>query len=124
MSLFRMIALFVVILKTNVYLHTVYRQLQENYRRKNGDGLSLTFLLIWLAGDLFNLAGIIMEKLMFTMVTMTTACQMCYMSLKNLSARGKPILVSIGSLVHCCRYWSYLAGGLLPAMCHRRDQMR
>ncbi|KAL7322787.1 putative vacuolar membrane transporter for cationic amino acids, variant 3 [Mucor circinelloides] len=42
-------------------------QLQENYRRKNGDGLSLTFLLIWLAGDLFNLAGIIMEKLMFTM---------------------------------------------------------
>ncbi|KAK4520625.1 uncharacterized protein ATC70_006503 [Mucor velutinosus] len=45
----------------------IYRQLQENYRRKNGDGLSLTFLLIWLAGDLFNLAGIIMEKLMFTM---------------------------------------------------------
>ncbi|KAL9539408.1 hypothetical protein MBANPS3_010278 [Mucor bainieri] len=42
-------------------------QLLENYRRKNGDGLSLTFLLIWLAGDLFNLAGIIMEKLMFTM---------------------------------------------------------
>lgn len=28
----------------------------------------MTFLLIWLAGDLFNLAGIIMEKLMFTMV--------------------------------------------------------
>lgn len=49
-------------------------QLQENYRRKNGDGLSLTFLLIWLAGDLFNLAGIIMEKLMFTMVTMATTC--------------------------------------------------
>ncbi|KAI8639244.1 PQ loop repeat-domain-containing protein [Parasitella parasitica] len=42
-------------------------QLQENYRRKNGDGLSLTFLLIWLAGDVFNLAGIIMEKLMLTM---------------------------------------------------------
>lgn len=44
------------------------RQLKENYKRQNGDGLSLTFLIIWLAGDLFNLAGIIMEKLMVTMV--------------------------------------------------------
>ncbi|KAI9243320.1 PQ loop repeat-domain-containing protein [Helicostylum pulchrum] len=43
------------------------RQLKENYKRQNGDGLSLTFLIIWLAGDLFNLAGIIMEKLMVTM---------------------------------------------------------
>lgn len=47
----------------------IFRQLKENYKRQNGDGLSLTFLLIWLAGDIFNLAGIIMEKLMFTMVT-------------------------------------------------------
>lgn len=44
-------------------------QLQENYNRQNGDGLSLTFLIIWLAGDIFNLAGIIMERLMFTMVS-------------------------------------------------------
>ncbi|KAG2201754.1 hypothetical protein INT47_002014 [Mucor saturninus] len=42
-------------------------QLLENYKRKNGDGLSLSFLFIWLAGDIFNLAAIIMERLMFTM---------------------------------------------------------
>lgn len=55
----------------------LFRQLQENYKRQNGDGLSLTFLYIWLAGDLFNLAGIIMERLMFTMVNTVqiTNCQ-------------------------------------------------
>ena len=50
------------------------RQLQENYKRQNGDGLSVTFLIIWLAGDIFNLAGIIMERLMFTMVTKHMTC--------------------------------------------------
>jgi hypothetical protein len=43
-------------------------QLHENYRRQSGSGLSLSFLVIWLVGDLFNLAGVILQKLMFTMV--------------------------------------------------------
>ncbi|CEI97591.1 Putative FAFR605Cp [Rhizopus microsporus] len=43
-------------------------QLWENYRRKSGDGLSMTFLVIWLAGDVFNLLGVIMQDLLVTMV--------------------------------------------------------
>ncbi|OBZ86336.1 putative vacuolar amino acid transporter YPQ1 [Choanephora cucurbitarum] len=42
-------------------------QLWENYRRKSGDGLSMTFLVIWLAGDVFNLLGVIMQDLLVTM---------------------------------------------------------
>ncbi|KAI8061474.1 PQ loop repeat-domain-containing protein [Gilbertella persicaria] len=39
-------------------------QLVENYKRRSGDGLSITFLWIWLAGDLFNLAGKSGDQLM------------------------------------------------------------
>ncbi|KAI9251647.1 PQ loop repeat-domain-containing protein, partial [Helicostylum pulchrum] len=42
-------------------------QLLENYKRKSGDGLSMTFLVIWLAGDVFNLLGVIMQDLLVTM---------------------------------------------------------
>ncbi|KAI9264414.1 PQ loop repeat-domain-containing protein [Sporodiniella umbellata] len=42
-------------------------QLWENYTRKSGDGLSMTFLVIWLAGDIFNLLGVIMQDLLVTM---------------------------------------------------------
>jgi uncharacterized protein with PQ loop repeat len=43
-------------------------QLWENYTRKNGDGLSMTFLVIWLLGDVFNLVGVVMQDLLFTML--------------------------------------------------------
>ncbi|KAI8989975.1 PQ loop repeat-domain-containing protein [Pilobolus umbonatus] len=42
-------------------------QLYENYKRKSGDGLSMSFLIIWLAGDVFNLLGVIMQDLLVTM---------------------------------------------------------
>ncbi|ORZ18950.1 PQ loop repeat-domain-containing protein [Absidia repens] len=42
-------------------------QLWENYDRKSGDGLSMTFLVIWLAGDVFNLVGVILQDLLPTM---------------------------------------------------------
>ncbi|KAI8095122.1 PQ loop repeat-domain-containing protein [Gilbertella persicaria] len=42
-------------------------QLWENYRRKSGEGLSMTFLVVWLAGDVFNLLGVIMQDLLVTM---------------------------------------------------------
>jgi hypothetical protein len=51
------------------HFYTYSRQLLENYRRKSGDGLSMTFLVIWLAGDVFNLLGVIMQNLLVTMVT-------------------------------------------------------
>ncbi|KAG0333798.1 hypothetical protein BG004_000689 [Podila humilis] len=42
-------------------------QLWENYKRKSGESLSLTFLYIWLAGDIFNVLGATMDNLLLTM---------------------------------------------------------
>ncbi|KAF9394747.1 hypothetical protein CPC16_010397 [Podila verticillata] len=42
-------------------------QLWENYKRKSGESLSLTFLYIWLAGDIFNILGATMDNLLLTM---------------------------------------------------------
>ncbi|KAF8927569.1 hypothetical protein BGZ58_010305 [Dissophora ornata] len=38
-----------------------------NYKRQSGESLSLTFLYIWLAGDLFNVVGATMDNLLLTM---------------------------------------------------------
>lgn len=43
-------------------------QIYENYRNKNGDSLSLWFLWIWLLGDIFNIAGVLLEHLLPTML--------------------------------------------------------
>ncbi|KAI8882756.1 PQ-loop-domain-containing protein [Backusella circina FSU 941] len=42
-------------------------QFIENYKRKSGESLSMTFLVIWLAGDIFNLLGVVMQNLLVTM---------------------------------------------------------
>ncbi|KAF9346124.1 hypothetical protein BGX26_002393 [Mortierella sp. AD094] len=42
-------------------------QLWTNYKRKSGESLSLSFLYIWLAGDIMNLIGATMENLLVTM---------------------------------------------------------
>ena len=41
-----------------------------NYKNKNGEALSLTFLWIWLVGDFFNIAGSIMERLLPTSIAL------------------------------------------------------
>ncbi|RKP06784.1 PQ loop repeat-domain-containing protein [Thamnocephalis sphaerospora] len=43
-------------------------QIYENWRRQSSESLSIHFILIWIAGDLFNLAGVILQKLLFTML--------------------------------------------------------
>lgn len=45
------------------------RQLWKNFKSKNADGVSITFLLLWIFGDIFNLLGIVLDNLLFTMVT-------------------------------------------------------
>lgn len=45
-----------------------FRQLWVNYKRKSGESLSLTFLYIWLAGDVLNVLGATMDNLLLTMV--------------------------------------------------------
>lgn len=45
-------------------------QIYENYRNKSGDSLSLVFLWIWLAGDIFNIVGVAMEQLLPTILVL------------------------------------------------------
>ncbi|KAI9267635.1 PQ loop repeat-domain-containing protein [Helicostylum pulchrum] len=44
------------------------RQFYENYKLQNTDGVSVTFLTLWILGDILNLFGIILQNLLFTML--------------------------------------------------------
>jgi hypothetical protein len=46
-------------------------QIWENYQLKSGEGLSVAFIVLWLIGDLTNLAGGVMAHLLPTMVSRT-----------------------------------------------------
>ncbi|KAM5471960.1 putative vacuolar membrane transporter for cationic amino acid [Microsporum audouinii] len=43
-------------------------QIIENFRRSSADGLSLEFLVVWLAGDVFNIIGAVMQGVLPTMI--------------------------------------------------------
>ncbi|KAF2841321.1 PQ-loop-domain-containing protein [Patellaria atrata CBS 101060] len=43
-------------------------QIIENFRRGSADGLSILFLIIWLAGDVFNILGAILQGVLPTMI--------------------------------------------------------
>lgn len=43
-------------------------QIIENFRRKSADALSLLFLVIWLAGDVFNILGAVLQGVLPTMI--------------------------------------------------------
>ncbi|CAG8774146.1 3196_t:CDS:2, partial [Dentiscutata erythropus] len=45
-----------------------FPQLHENYKRKSGDSVAPSFIIIWLIGDLFNLIGAILQNLILTVV--------------------------------------------------------
>lgn len=36
-------------------------QIIENFRRGSAEGLSIVFIVIWLAGDVFNILGAILQ---------------------------------------------------------------
>ncbi|KAL8873650.1 MAG: hypothetical protein Q9198_006992 [Flavoplaca austrocitrina] len=42
-------------------------QIIENFRRHSADGLSLIFIVIWLAGDVFNILGAVLQGVIPTM---------------------------------------------------------
>lgn len=44
------------------------RQMWANYKSQSGESVSLAFLVIWLVGDAFNIAGVILNGLLLTMV--------------------------------------------------------
>lgn len=43
-------------------------QIIENFRRSSADGLSLQFIIVWLAGDVFNILGAVLQGVLPTMV--------------------------------------------------------
>ncbi|CCE61528.1 hypothetical protein TPHA_0A04550 [Tetrapisispora phaffii CBS 4417] len=43
-------------------------QLYENFKRQSAEGLSLLFVVLWLAGDVFNLLGSLLQHLLPTMI--------------------------------------------------------
>ncbi|SPO40140.1 uncharacterized protein PSFLO_05622 [Pseudozyma flocculosa] len=45
-----------------------FSQMHQNYVSKSAEGLSITFIVIWLAGDALNAAGAMMQGLLWTMV--------------------------------------------------------
>lgn len=52
-------------------------QIWENFVIKSGDGLSVSFILLWLAGDLTNLAGGAMAHLLPTMIVLAVYYSLC-----------------------------------------------
>ncbi|EGY14630.1 uncharacterized protein VDAG_05794 [Verticillium dahliae VdLs.17] len=42
-------------------------QILENFRRSSADGLSLQFIIVWLAGDVFNILGAVLQGVLPTM---------------------------------------------------------
>lgn len=43
-------------------------QIYENFKRKSSEGLSLTFIVLWLAGDVFNVLGSVLQGVLPTMI--------------------------------------------------------
>lgn len=43
-------------------------QMYENFRRQSSDGLSLSFIVLWLLGDIFNVIGALLQDLLPTMI--------------------------------------------------------
>lgn len=43
-------------------------QIYENFRRKSSEGLSMMFIILWLAGDIFNVLGAALQGVLPTMI--------------------------------------------------------
>lgn len=43
-------------------------QIIENWKRSSADGLSVVFIVIWLAGDFFNIIGAVLQGVLPTMI--------------------------------------------------------
>ncbi|WWC86257.1 uncharacterized protein L201_001130 [Kwoniella dendrophila CBS 6074] len=52
-------------------------QIWENYQLQSGEGLSVTFIVLWLLGDITNLVGGVMAKLLPTMIILAVYYTVC-----------------------------------------------
>lgn len=62
----------------------------ENYMLKSGEGLSLGFILLWMAGDITNLVGGFMAGLLPTMIILATYVSSRKRQARTTLARCKP----------------------------------
>jgi solute carrier family 66 (lysosomal lysine-arginine transporter), member 1 len=64
-------------------------QVYENYLLQSGEGLSVLFVVIWLLGDLSNLAGAIIAGLLPTVVILAvyvrSLCRFLFFIFKKLN---------------------------------------
>ncbi|KAI0755179.1 PQ-loop-domain-containing protein [Daedaleopsis nitida] len=56
-------------------------QIVENYQLQSGEGLSVSFVVIWLVGDLCNLSGAIIAGLLPTIIILGTYYSVCDVTL-------------------------------------------
>ncbi|EIW59688.1 PQ-loop-domain-containing protein [Trametes versicolor FP-101664 SS1] len=52
-------------------------QILENYRKQSGEGLSVSFVTVWLIGDICNLTGAVMANLIPTIVILGSYYSVC-----------------------------------------------
>uniref|UniRef100_A0A1D1Z3J3 Putative membrane protein YOL092W n=1 Tax=Anthurium amnicola TaxID=1678845 RepID=A0A1D1Z3J3_9ARAE len=76
-------------------------QLWAIYKTKSSDSVSITFVCLWLAGDLLNLAGSVLQHLLFTMIILAVYyciadlvlfCQLVYYRNHSYAAERTPLL--------------------------------
>jgi hypothetical protein len=81
-------------------------QFLENYTRQSAEGLSVSFVVIWLLGDFFNLTGAVLARLLPTVIILAL----------YVSAQPTPIMVCAERErpVYVVRYWTVLPDILLP----------
>lgn len=60
----------------------------ENFMLKSGEGLSVPFILLWLAGDLTNLLGAATAHLLPTMITLAVYVSGLWRSLYSARIRS------------------------------------
>lgn len=63
-------------------------QIWENYQLKSGEGLSVSFIILWLLGDITNFIGGAMAKLLPTVVILAIYVSAPSIRFSSASKRG------------------------------------
>ncbi|KAI5282839.1 hypothetical protein KEM54_002548 [Ascosphaera aggregata] len=84
-------------------------QIIENFRRHSADGISLLFLAIWLLGDVFNILGAVMQRVLPTMIILAV-----YYTLAD--------IVLLAQCMYYRGFWPWLAGSTAQAEQHQQQQ--
>lgn len=80
-------------------------QIIENFRRQSAEGLSFAFIVIWLAGDIFNILGSILQRVLPTMIILAVYYTLADLVLiaqvlwyRGFSFKSEPATPAIGTV--------------------------